>query len=362
MPEKNAFLLSPEKSLRRNGAAKGTAAFCRDQGRKRQDALFLRNLYEKDGFMPIKIPSGLPARASLEEENIFVMTEDRAVTQDIRPIRIAIVNLMPTKVATETQFLRLLGNSPLQVDIVLIKAEHHVSKNTSTEHLDRFYTTFSKVSREKFDGMIITGAPVEQLPFEEVDYWLELQEIMDYCAENVFSTLYICWGAQAGLYHRYGVPKYPLPEKKFGVFAHTLLAPTEKLFRGFDDLFYVPHSRYTEVRREDIEKAAALEIMAESPEAGVCVVMARETREIFVTGHMEYDADTLSKEYFRDLHKGLAIKTPVNYFPADNPALPPYVVWRAHAHLFFNNWLNYHVYQETPYELEQIKGIRTYEI
>lgn len=306
--------------------------------------------------MPIKIPASLPARAALEEENIFVITEERAVAQDIRPIRIAIVNLMPTKIATETQLLRLLGNSPLQVDIVLLKAENHVSKNTSNEHLERFYTTFSRVKDQKFDGMIITGAPVEQLPFEEVDYWRELQTVMDYSAANVFSTLYICWGAQAGLYHRYGVPKHNLPEKKFGVFPHTLTHPTEKLFRGFDDVFSVPHSRHTEVRREDIEKARGLEILAESEEAGVCVVMARETREIFVTGHLEYDPDTLAAEYFRDRSKGLDTKIPAHYFPHDNPQLPPGVSWRAHAHLFFSNWLNYHVYQETPYELGQIKG------
>ncbi len=306
--------------------------------------------------MPIKIPASLPARSALEEENIFVITEERAIAQDIRPIRIAIVNLMPTKIATETQLLRLLGNSPLQVDIVLLQAENHVSKNTSTEHLDRFYTTFSKVKDQKFDGMIITGAPVEQLPFEEVDYWRELQTIMDYSAANVFSTLYICWGAQAGLYHRYGVPKHDLPEKKFGVFPHTLTNSTEKLFRGFDDVFSVPHSRHTEVRREDIEKAPGLEILAESEESGVCVVMARETREIFVTGHLEYDPDTLAGEYFRDRDKGLDTKVPVNYFPDDNPEFPPSVRWRAHAHLFFSNWLNYHVYQETPYELGQIQG------
>ncbi len=306
--------------------------------------------------MPIKIPASLPARAALEDENIFVMTEERAVAQDIRPMKIAIVNLMPTKIATETQLLRLLGNSPLQVDIVLLKAEHHVSKNTSSEHLDRFYTTFSKVRDQKFDGMIITGAPVEQLPFEKVDYWEELQTIMDYSAENVFSTLYICWGAQAGLYHRYGVPKHALPEKKFGVFSHTINSPREKLFRGFDDSFFVPHSRHTEVRREDIEKADGLEILAESAEAGVCVAMARQTREIFVTGHLEYDADTLGKEYFRDRDKGLDIAVPVNYFPNDDPSLAPKIRWRAAAHLFFSNWLNYHVYQETPYELGEISG------
>ena len=307
--------------------------------------------------MPIKIPGSLPARAALEQEKIFVMTEDRAVSQDIRPIRIAIVNLMPTKIATEIQLLRLLSNTPLQIDITLLKAEHHVSKNTSAEHLERFYTTFSKVRDTKFDGMIITGAPVELLDFEEVDYWSELKDIMDYSAENVFSTLYICWGAQAGLYHRYGIPKYALPEKKFGVFEHTLATRTKKLFRGFDDSFTIPHSRHTEIRREDIEKVPHLEILAESDEAGVCVVRAKESRAIFVTGHFEYDADTLAREYFRDVDKGLAIKVPAHYFPEDDPEKSPKVTWRAHAHLFFSNWLNYHVYQETPYELAAIQAL-----
>ncbi len=308
--------------------------------------------------MPIKIPSSLPARAALEQENIFVMTEDRAVTQDIRPIKIAIVNLMPTKIATEIQLLRLLGNTPLQIDITLLKAEHHVSRNTSAEHLDRFYTTFSQVRDQKFDGMIITGAPVELLPFEEVDYWKELQEIMDYSVANVFSTLYICWGAQAGLYHRYGIPKYPLPEKKFGVFPHRIMTPGLQLFRGFDDVFSVPHSRHTEIRLEDIEKVPELEVLALSPESGVCAVMAKETGEVFVTGHFEYDADTLAREYFRDVDKKLPIKVPAHYFPGDDPAKPPLVSWRAHAHLFFSNWLNYHVYQETPFELGAIQGGR----
>ena len=304
--------------------------------------------------MPIKIPASLPARAALEEENIFVMTDERAVRQDIRPLQIAIVNLMPTKIATETQLLRLLGNTPLQVDITLLQAEHHISRNTSSEHLERFYTTFSKVRNQKFDGMIITGAPVEQLPFEAVDYWDELSSIMDYSASNVFSTLYICWGAQAGLYHRYGVPKYSMEHKLSGVFPHTLAKPNDKLFRGFDDVFPVPHSRYTEVRRADILQVADLEILAESPAAGVCVVMARRTREIFVTGHLEYDADTLAKEYARDVAKQLPIAVPANYFPDDDPAGHPLVSWRAHAHLFFSNWLNYYVYQETPYELAHI--------
>jgi len=306
--------------------------------------------------MPINIPADLPARTALEQENIFVMTDERAASQDIRPIRIAIVNLMPTKLATEIQLLRLLGNTPLQIDIILLRAENHVSHNTSHEHLDKFYTTFSKVKDQKFDGMIITGAPVEQLPFEEVDYWDELKSIMDYSAENVFSTMYICWGAQAGLYHRYGIQKYPLPKKKFGVFAHRLHQAGETLFRGFDDVFNVPHSRHTEVRQEDIEKAADLELLATSPEAGVCVVKARASGEIFVTGHFEYEAQTLGLEYFRDKSKNLPITPPAHYFPDNNPANTPLNSWRAHAHLFFSNWLNYHVYQETPYELATIKG------
>lgn len=306
--------------------------------------------------MPIKIPAGLPARVALEQEKIFVMTEDRAVAQDIRPIKIAIVNLMPTKIATEIQLLRLLGNTPLQIDITLLKAEHHVSKNTSADHLERFYTTFSKVKDKKFDGMIITGAPVELLDFEQVDYWPELQDIMDYSAENAFSTLYICWAAQAGLYNRYGVPKHALPEKKFGVFPHKIISGTKKIFRGFDDVFYMPHSRHTEIRLEDVAEKPELEVLAYSDEAGVSIVRAKESRSIFVTGHFEYDADTLAKEYFRDVERRLPIKTPKNYFPDDDPAKPPRVSWRAHAHLFFSNWLNYHVYQETPFELEAIQA------
>ena len=306
--------------------------------------------------MPIKIPASLPARAALEQEKIFVMTEDRAVTQDIRPIQIAIVNLMPTKIATEIQLLRHLSNTPLQIDITLLKAEHHVSKNTSAEHLERFYTTFSKVKDRKFDGMIVTGAPVEMLDFTEVDYWRELQDIIDYSAENAFSTLFICWGAQAALYHRYGVPKYVLPEKKFGVFKHTLSSRTKKIFRGFDDEFYMPHSRHTEVRMDDIAKVPQLEVLAWSEEAGASVIRAKESRAIFVTGHFEYDADTLAREYFRDVDKGMDIKVPANYFPGDDPKKPPVVNWRAHAHLFYSNWLNYHVYQETPFELTAIQS------
>jgi homoserine O-succinyltransferase len=284
------------------------------------------------------------------------MTEDRAVGQDIRPLRIAIVNLMPTKIATEVQLLRLLGNSPVQVDITLIKAENHVSRNTSAEHLERFYTTFSKVRGKKFDGMIITGAPVEQLRFREVDYWEELTAIMDYSRTHVFSTLYICWGAQAGLRHHFGIKKYPLPEKMFGVFPHRVTARYNPIFRGFDDLFSMPHSRHTEVRREDVAANPDLEILADSAEAGVSIIKDRRRRQLFITGHMEYDADTLAREYFRDVDRGLPITPPRNYFPQDDPALPPLVTWRAHANLFFSNWLNFYVYQETPYDLEAISG------
>ena len=304
--------------------------------------------------MPINIPADLPARSKLEEEKIFVMTEDRARVQDIRPLHIAIVNLMPTKVATETQLLRLLGNSPVQVDITLIKAENHVSKNTSADHLERFYTTFSQVRGRKIDGMIITGAPVEQLPFAEVDYWDELAAIMDYSRTHVFSTLYICWGAQAGLFHHYGIDKHPLPEKMFGVFPHRVNSRFDPIFRGFDDVFNMPHSRHTEIRRDEVAAAPDLEILAESPEAGVCVIKTRGQRQFYITGHMEYDADTLAAEYWRDVGKGLAIEAPRNYFPDNDPTRTPLVSWRAHANLFYSNWLNFYVYQDTPFELEAI--------
>ena len=304
--------------------------------------------------MPINIPSSLPAKSALESENIFVMTEDRASSQDIRPLQIAIVNLMPTKIATEIQLLRLLSHSPIQVDVTLIKAECHVSKNTSTEHLERFYTTFSKIRHRKFDAMIITGAPVEQLPFEKVDYWDELREIMDFTKTNVFSTLHICWGAQAGLYHHYGIPKYCRPDKVFGVFPHRVLSTKSRIFRGFDDVFYTPHSRYTEIRREDIEKCHDLRIMVESPEAGICVVQAQEKRQIYVTGHFEYDQETLALEYFRDQDRGLGTPVPCNYFTDDDPKKPVLMRWRAHANLFFSNWLNLYVYQDTPYDLNAI--------
>lgn len=304
--------------------------------------------------MPINIPPDLPAKSALEEENIFVITDDRAESQDIRPLQIAIVNLMPTKIATEVQLLRLLGNSPIQVDITLIKAENHVSKNASAIHMNRFYKTFSQIRDRKFDGMIITGAPVEHLPFEEVDYWDELKEIMDYSRTNVFSTFSICWGAQAALYHHFGIPKRDLKHKKFGVFAHHLKKRNCRLFRGFDDRFYTPHSRHTEVRSEDVAAVTSLEVLADSSEAGVCILQEKGCPRFYITGHMEYDADTLAREYFRDLEKGRDIAVPANYFPGDNPHNPPMATWRAHGHLLFNNWLNYYVYQETPFVLEDI--------
>ncbi|MDL2316432.1 homoserine O-succinyltransferase [Desulfovibrio sp. OttesenSCG-928-A18] len=304
--------------------------------------------------MPINIPADLPARSKLEEEKIFVMTEDKAESQDIRPLHIAIVNLMPTKIATETQLLRLLGNSPVQVNITLVKAENHVSRNTSAEHLERFYTTYSKMRGQKFDGMIITGAPVEQLRFDEVDYWDELKALMDYSREHVFSTLYLCWGAQAGLFHHFGIDKHLLPEKMFGVFPHLVNDRYNPIFRGFDDVFFMPHSRHTEIRRADVLAHPDLLLLSESPDSGVCIVKDRNRRQFYITGHMEYDADTLAKEYFRDVQRELPIKMPKHYFPGDDPTRPPLVSWRAHANLFFSNWLNFYVYQETPFEREAI--------
>lgn len=301
--------------------------------------------------MPIKVPDGLPATEVLANENIFVMPESRAFTQDIRPLRIVILNLMPVKETTETQLLRLLGNTPLQVEIVLLHMSSHTSKNTSEEHLSSFYHTFEDIRHQRFDGMIITGAPVEQLDFEEVTYWKELQAILDWKMENVTSTLHICWGAQAGLYHHFGVPKHPLPDKMFGIFPHTVNQQNIKLFRGFDSYFYVPHSRHTENRREDIEKVAELEILSESEESGVYIVASRDGRQIFVTGHSEYDPYTLQDEYQRDVSKGLDIAVPRHYYPKDDPTKAPIVTWRSHANLLFSNWLNYYVYQETPYDL-----------
>ena len=305
--------------------------------------------------MPIKIPDDLPAAKVLNNENIFVMFEDQAYHQDIRPLNIAILNLMPTKITTETQILRLIGNSPLQVDIVLFHPKNHNSKNTPGEHLITFYRYFEDIKNQKFDGMIITGAPVEHLEFEEVDYWDELEEIMDWSVHNVFSTFYMCWGAQAGLYHHYGIPKYPLKEKMFGVFPHSVNKKNVKLLRGFDDVFYVPHSRHTEIRRSSIEGVAELQILSESEEAGVYIVASKDERKLFVTGHSEYDALTLKSEYDRDTAKGLGIKVPRDYYPDDNPSSQPTVKWRSHANLLFSNWLNYYVYQETPYDPNEIK-------
>lgn len=306
--------------------------------------------------MPIKIPNELPAVEVLNNENIFVMHEDRARSQDIRPLKIVILNLMPEKIVTETQILRLLGNSALQVDIVLLHPKTHISKNTSEAHLIKFYNTFDDIKQEKFDGMVITGAPVELLEFEEIGYWEELQEIMDWSIHHVFSTYYICMAAQAGLYHHFGIPKYTLDKKMFGIFPHQINKKNIRLLRGFDDEFLAPHSRYTEVRKEDIEKIPELEILSESPEAGVYIVATRDGRQIFVTGHSEYDPLSLKIEYDRDLKKGLEIDIPKNYFPDDDPSRPPVVRWRGHANLLFSNWLNYHVYQETPYDLNELNG------
>ncbi|SHF56802.1 homoserine O-succinyltransferase [Desulforamulus putei DSM 12395] len=305
--------------------------------------------------MPIKIPDNLPATEILTNENIFVMTETRAIHQDIRPLRIAILNLMPTKITTETQLLRLLGNTPLQVEAELLYTRTHISKNTPEEHLAAFYKTFEEVKEQKFDGLIITGAPVEHMEFDQVDYWEELQEIMEWSKHNVTSTFHICWAAQAGLYYHYGIPKYNLPEKMFGVFRHRVNKRNIKLLRGFDDEFYVPHSRYTEIKREDIEKVSELEILSESDEAGIYLVATKDRRMFFVTGHSEYDPLTLKNEYERDLQKGIKIAIPANYFAEDNPANPPVVKWRGHAYLLFSNWLNYYVYQETPYNINEIK-------
>jgi homoserine O-succinyltransferase len=311
--------------------------------------------------MPIKIQSDLPARSILEQENIFVMTEQRAVSQDIRPLKIAIVNLMPTKIATETQLLRLLGNTPLQIEVSLVNMQSHMAKNTGGDHLEKFYISSNAALTAKFDGMIITGAPVEQIPFEQVDYWKELCAIMDYARNNVFCTLYICWGAQAGLYHHYGVQKEPFCQKFFGVFDYRRVTKNDALLRGFDDIFSCPQSRHTTVRKSGIVKIPELCILAESVESAfpgggalcetdVLLVKSKTGREVFMTGHLEYDVGTLGEEYARDKDKGLAITIPRNYFPCGNPALPPRSTWRSAAHLFFSNWLNYYVYQETPYE------------
>ncbi|GAE35746.1 homoserine O-acetyltransferase MetA [Halalkalibacter akibai] len=301
--------------------------------------------------MPIKIPDNLPAKEILNAENIFVMDESRAYSQDIRPLKIVILNLMPVKETTETQLLRLLGNSPLQVEVSFIYPNTHVSKNTSHEHLHSFYKTFDEIKARKFDGMIITGAPIEMLEFEEVTYWEELQEIMNWSVDNVTSTLHICWGAQAGLYHHYGINKYSLEKKVFGVYNHSIEKQNVNLLRGFDDEFLAPHSRHTDVRKEDIEQVNDLEILSMAEGAGVYIVASRNGKQIFVTGHSEYDVCTLQQEYERDLEKGLDIHLPHNYFPQNNDQLPPRLRWRAHSNLLFSNWLNYYVYQETPYDL-----------
>ena len=305
--------------------------------------------------MPIKIPNELPAVQTLTDENIFVMTETRAITQDIRPLRILLLNLMPTKIDTETQISRLLSNSPLQVELELIHTSTHKPKNTSEEHLLAFYKTFDQVKDQKFDGLIITGAPVETMPFEEVNYWDELCEIMEWSRHNVHSTFHICWGAQAGLYYHYGVKKYPLDKKVFGVFEHNVDYKECTLLRGFDDTFMAPHSRHTTVRREDIEAVRGLKILASSDEAGVYAVKSDELKQIFVMGHSEYDARTLEKEYLRDKNAGLPIEVPKNYYPDDDDTKAPRVTWRSHASLLFSNWLNYFVYQTTPYNIGAIE-------
>lgn len=302
--------------------------------------------------MPVKIPDHLPAKEILQNENIFVMDESRAYHQDIRPLRIALLNLMPTKETTETQILRLLANNPLQIEFVLLHPKTHTSKNTSPEHLAAFYKTFDDVKDEQFDGLIITGAPVEQMEFEEVNYWGELAQIMDWSTEHVTSTLHICWAAQAGLYHHYQVPKYPLSEKMFGVFPHTCTQSHVKLMRGFDEVFFVPQSRHTEVRKEDIERVPDLEVLSESEESGVYIAASKDGKQIFVTGHSEYDACTLKWEYDRDKAKGLEVALPKNYYPNNDSSRTPLNMWRSHANLLFSNWLNYYVYQETPYELK----------
>jgi len=304
--------------------------------------------------MPVKIPETLPAHDILEKEDIFVMGAQRALHQDIRPLKLLILNLMPTKVTTETQLLRLLGNTALQIDVTLLHMNSHDSKNTSQEHLLEHYVTFDEVKNEKFDGLIITGAPVEHLPFEQVDYWPELQAILDWKETHVYSTFHICWAAQAGLYHQYGIQKHPLPEKMFGVFLHRVQAQYEKLLRGFDDVFFAPHSRHTEIRAEEIRLAPELDILVESDIAGVYIVASRDRRQFYVTGHSEYDPLTLKAEYDRDVQKGLPIAIPQNYYPEDDPSRHPVVRWRGHASMLYANWLNYYVYQMTPYDLNRI--------
>ena len=305
--------------------------------------------------MPIKIPNGLPATETLQSENIFVINETRAITQDIRPLKILLLNLMPTKIVTETQFARLLGNSPLQVEMELLQTATHKATHVDSAHMLSFYKTFDEIKDMKFDGMVITGAPVELMEFEEVNYWQELCEIMEWSKTHVTSTLHICWGAQAGLYYHYGINKYPLDKKMFGIFPHKADYKNSMLLRGFDDVFMVPHSRHTAIERKDVEKVDALKILASSDEAGVCIITTDKGKQIFVTGHLEYDFDTLKKEYDRDIARGDKIDVPKNYYPDDNPENTPLVTWRSNANLLFSNWLNYFVYQTTPYDLNEIK-------
>ena len=305
--------------------------------------------------MPIKIPDSLPATGILEQENIFVMTEGRAMEQDIRPLNVLILNLMPTKIVTETQLLRKLSNTPIQIEVELLQTASYAPTHVDEDHLTSFYTTFDAVRDKKYDGMIITGAPVENLDFTKVEYWPELCEIMEWSKSNVFSTLHICWGAQAALYYHHKIPKRPLRSKLFGVFDHKVLLPHEPLFRGFDDRFYAPHSRYTEIWEEDVVDTPDLELLANSREAGVYAVKTQDNRQFFITGHPEYDPDTLQREYQRDVDRGLEIAVPKNYFPSDDPAMPPIVRWRSAAQLLYTNWLNYYVYQATPYDAEEIR-------
>ncbi|MCI9450478.1 MAG: homoserine O-succinyltransferase [Clostridiales bacterium] len=305
--------------------------------------------------MPIKIPKNLPAYEVLTDENIFVMDEERATSQEIRPLKLAVLNLMPTKITTETQIIRLLSNTPLQLDLTLLSMESHRSVNTSEEHMSTFYRNFSDIRDQRFDGLIITGAPVENLEYSEVDYWSELCDIMEWSKKNVYSTFHICWAAMAGLYYHYGIEKYKLPKKKSGVFEHRTLMPSHPLLRGFDEEFSAPHSRHTEVRTEDIEKTGKLDILAVSEEAGVYIAASKRRRLFYVMGHSEYDAETLALEYQRDYERGLSPDIPLHYFPNDDPTLVPKNTWRAHAHLLFSNWLNYFVYQNTPYDLAKIE-------
>ena len=304
--------------------------------------------------MPIKIPNSLPARATLEGENIFVMTEYRAIHQDIRPLKLLILNLMPTKIATETQLLRKFSNTPLQIQVELLQTVSHSAQNVDRSHLESFYTSFDQIKNKFYDGLVITGAPVENMDFEAVDYWAELCQIMDWSKTHVHSTLHICWGAQAGLYYHYGIPKYVLPQKVFGVFDHQVLKPSSPLCRGFDDRFYAPHSRHTEVLEEDIRKIPSLEVLAVSEEVGVFAVKTENSRQFFLLGHLEYDRDTLAQEYQRDVDRGLTIQVPRHYFPGDDPTKPPVVRWRSAGQLIYTNWLNYYVYQTTPYDLSAL--------